>query len=91
MASEVREMKLEIWQEIVGDCIRFQATKDQVAIILRVYGQNVRIAFKHGSREGIILMKIGRKLVGRKLGILRTDNEMQPIVIRIISQGASTQ
>lgn len=84
-------MKLQTWQEITGVCVKFEAKQDQVALILRVHGQNVRISYKPNSKEGIILRKFGRKLVGRKLGILRTDNSAQPIVIRIMHREASTR
>jgi hypothetical protein len=60
-----------------------------VTVILRVCGQNVRIAYERNSKEGIILRRFGRKLVGRKLGILRTDNPVKPIVIRIMPKEAS--
>jgi len=89
MKTEIREMKLQIWQEIIGDCVKFEAKKDQVAIILRIYGQNVRITYERNSKEGIILKRFGRKLVGRKLGILRTDNPVKPIAVRIMLKEAS--
>ena len=88
--DDIKEIKLQIWQEIIGDCVKFEAKKDQVTVILRVCGQNVRIAYQRDSKEGIILRRFGRKLVGQKLGILRTDIPAKPIVVRIIPKKKST-
>jgi hypothetical protein len=50
MKTDVKEIKLQAWQEIIGHCVRFQAKKNQVAVILRVCGQNARIAYQRNSR-----------------------------------------
>jgi len=89
MTPEIREAELQVWQEIVGDCISFRAKRGKAAIILRVHGQDICISFKLDSKEGAILRRLGRKLVGQKLGILKTDSEIQPIVLRIISKEES--
>lgn len=82
MKSDVRDIKLQVWEEIIGACIKFEDKKDQVVVILRVCGQKVRIAYQRDSKEGIILRRFGRKLVGQKLGILRTDIPTKPIVVK---------
>ena len=90
MKTDVRDIKLQAWEEIIGGCVKFEAKKDQVVVILRVCGQNVRIAYPRDSKEGIILRRFGRKLVGQKLGILRTDIPAKPIVVRITPKKKST-
>jgi len=89
MPLRVKEMKLQIWQEIIGDCKSFRTERDKATVILRVHGQDISMSFKLDSREGAILRKIGKKLVGQKLGILRTDSEVQPILLRVISKEES--
>ena len=89
MTREIREAELQVWQEIIGDCISFRTKLGKVAIILRVHGQDICISFKLDSKEGAILRRFGKKLVGQKLGILRTDSEVQPIVLRIIPKEGS--
>jgi len=89
MTSENQETELNIWQKIVGDCISFRTKRGKATVILRVHGQDICISFKLKSKEGAILRKFGRKLVGQKLGILRTDSEVQPIVLRIIPKEES--
>jgi hypothetical protein len=84
MKSEIREAELQVWQEIVGYCISFRTERGKAAIILSVHGQDVCISFKLDSKEGTILRRFGRKLVGQKLGILKTDSEAEPIVVRLI-------
>jgi len=89
MTLDIQETKLNIWQEIVGDCISFRTKHRKTTVVLRVHGQDVCLSFKLDSKEGAILRKLGRKLVGQKLGILRTDSEVQPIVLRIIPKEES--
>jgi len=89
MTSEIREAELQVWQEIIGDCKSFRTERGKAAVILRVHGQDICISFKLDSKEGAILRRFGRKLVGQKLGILRTDSEIQPIALRIIPKEKS--
>lgn len=87
--TDIREMRLKIWEEIIGCCVRFEVKRDQVAVILRACGQNVQIAYERNSKEEIILRRFGRKPIGRKVGILRTDIPSKPIVVRIIPKKKS--
>jgi hypothetical protein len=73
-------------EEIIGNCVKFEDKRDQVVVILRAC-QNMRIAYERNSKEGIILRRLGRRLVGRKLGILRTDISAKPVVIRVTQRG----
>ena len=86
MKADAKEIKLQIWEEIIGNCVKFEIKRDQVVVILRVYYQNMRIAYQLDSKEGIILRKIGRKLVGQRIAILRTDIAAKPIVVRVASK-----
>ena len=88
--TDIREMRLKIWEEIIGCCVRFEVKRDQVAVILRAC-QNVQIAYERNSKEGIILRRFGRKLVGRKVGILRTDIPAKPIIVRVMLKKNSTR
>jgi len=72
MKTGAKEIKLQIWEEIIGNCIKFEDKKDQVVVIVRAC-QNMQIAYQRNSKEGIILRRFGRKLLGRKIRILRTD------------------
>jgi hypothetical protein len=89
MKTDIKEIKLQIWEEIIGNCVKFEDQKDQVVLVLRTC-QNMQIAYQRKSKEGIILRKFGKKLIGRKLGILRTDIPAKPIVVRIIPKKKST-
>ena len=89
MKTDIKEIKLQIWEEIIGNCVKFEDKKDQVVVMLRAC-QNMQIAYQRNSKEGIILRRFGRKLVGQKLRILRTDILAKPIVVRIIPKKKST-
>jgi len=90
MKADVKEIKLQVWEEVIGNCVKFKIEKDQVVVILRVCGQKVRMAYTRNSQEGIILRRFGRKLVGQKLAILRTDILAKPIIVRIMPKKDST-
>lgn len=83
-----REVKLRLWQEIVGDCIKLSFEGKNVAIHLFVHGEKLKIVYPCRSGEGFILRRLGGKLVGRKIGILRTDDPARPIVVRIVGKGS---
>lgn len=83
MKTDIKEVKLHIWEEVIGNCVKFEDKKDQVVVILRAC-QNMQMAYQRNSKEGIILRKFGRKLVGRKVRILRTDIPTKPVVVRIM-------
>jgi hypothetical protein len=83
MKTDIKEIKLQIWEEIIGNCVKLEDKKDRVVVTLRTC-QNMQMAYQRNSKEGIILRRYGRKLVGRRVGILRTDIPTKPIVIRIV-------
>jgi ABC-type enterochelin transport system substrate-binding protein len=66
MKTDVKEVKLQVWEEIIDNCVKFETKKDQVVVILKVCGQKVRMAYTRNSQEGIILRRFGRKPVGQK-------------------------
>jgi len=90
MKTNVKEIRLQVWEEVIGKCVKFETRKDQVVVIFRICGPKVRIAYPRNSDEGIILRRFGRKLVGQKIGILRTDIPAKPIIVRIMPKGDST-
>jgi len=90
MKTGAKEIKLQIWEEIIGNCIKFEDKKDQVVVIVRAC-QNLQIAYQRNSKEGIILRRFGRKLLGRKIRILRTDIPSKPIIVRVMLKKNSTR
>jgi len=90
MKTDIKEMELQVWEEIVGECVKFEVKGDQVVVTFRCC-QNMRIAYQRDSGEGIILREFGKKLVGRKLAILRTDIPSKPIIVRVMPKKNSTR
>jgi hypothetical protein len=87
MASRIKEVELKVWEEIVGDCIRFEVKKDQVAVVFRC-SPYYKVVFPCESKEGAILRELGIKLVGQKIGLIRTDIPAKPISVRTVTQEA---
>lgn len=85
MPSRIKEIELKVWEEIVGDCIRFEVKKDQVAVVFRCT-QYYKVVFPGESKEGAILRDLGTKLVGQKIGLIRTDIPAKPISVRTVTQ-----
>jgi len=81
MTSRIKETELQVWEEIIGDCIRFEVKENKVVVVFRCCNC-MRITFPLNSNEGIILRGLGRKLVGQKLEMLRTDIPSKAIVVR---------
>lgn len=78
----LKEVKLQVWEELVGECINFEMKKDHVIVMLRVCGCVMRITYLCSSAEGMALRKFGNKLMGQKIGILRTDIPEKSVVVR---------
>jgi len=89
MKTDVKEIRLQVWEEVIGKCVKFETKKDQIVAILRICGRRVRMAYPHDSQEGIILKRFGRKLVGQRIGILRTDIPAKPIIVRIMPKNST--
>ena len=85
---ETREIKLKIWEEIVGDCVELSVEDDYIAVYLTVNRHTSKVVFPYESEEGCILRKTRDKLVGKKIGILRTDDSARPIVVKIFDSGS---
>jgi hypothetical protein len=57
MKSDIKEIKLQIWKEVISNCVEFEDKKDQVVVILRTC-RNMQIAYRRNSKEGIILRNL---------------------------------
>jgi len=90
MKTDVKEIRLQVWEEVIGKCVKFETKKDLAVVILRICGRRVRMVYTRDSQEGIILKRFGRNLVGQKIGILRTDIPAKPIIVRIMPKKNST-
>ena len=84
MTSRITEVELKVWEEIVGDCINFEVKKDQVAVVFRC-SQYYKVVFPVESEEGAILRELGIKLVGQRIGLIRTDIPGKPISVRTVT------
>jgi len=84
MSNHVREVQLDVWEEIVGRCNKVSIDGKKVILFLTVRGQELRIAFNSESKEAIALRKIRNKIVGKRIGLLKTDDAVRPIAVRII-------
>jgi hypothetical protein len=76
---------LHVWEEIIGKCTGFSFEGDDLAISLSVNRQQLVINIPKYQNASVF--KSGLKLVGHKIGIMRSDNSTRQFVIRIIEKG----
>jgi len=84
VSSHAKELQLDAWEEIVGKCNSVSIEGTKIILFLTARGQELRIAFNSESKEAIALRKIRNKIVGKKIGLLKTDDAIRPIAVRII-------
>lgn len=79
---EVKLLHLVPWSEVIGTYHGFYV--DVGHIYVRV-GKRV-VAFPDGSREATLVRKtLNERMVGRKIGILRTEDlPDRPVLIRVV-------
>jgi len=71
------------WSEIVGT---IQAVfVDDLSVQVKV--DEHLLSFAYGSREFYIVLTKVKPLIGRKVGILKTDSADNPLCIRLITNG----
>jgi len=71
---------LPLWVEVVGTFEEIFA--DDLFVYVKISGR--LLSFANGSRESEIIMTKLKPLMGRKVGILKTDSADNPICIRLI-------
>jgi len=75
---KLKKLSLEPWEEAVGIFKGIKCTYYEVSLLL----DNCRIVFPAQSPEASILKTLGKKLVSKRIGVLRTDDPQKPLLIR---------
>jgi len=78
--TEAREEHLRLWDEVLGVYQGVEITEFQATLLFR----KLRISFPVHSPEAEILKKLGDSLLGKRIGILKTDLREKPLVIRVL-------
>jgi len=68
----------------VGVCTEIREEDSKIAIFLRSGKRKFKILLCRDFLEHLKLNELLKKIQGRKIGILRTDDPKNPYVIRII-------
>ena len=85
MKRNLAEKKnLRVWEEIVGVCSKIREEDSKIIIFLRTDKGMFKILLCRDFLEPLKLNELLKKIQGRKIGILRTDDPKKPYVIRII-------
>jgi len=75
---KLKKISLEPWEEAVGIFKDIQYGDYEVSLLLGDY----RIIFPAQSPEASILKKLGKRLISKRIGVLRTDDPQKPLVFR---------
>lgn len=78
-------MPLRQWDELVGECVGLSIEKENIIIQLLVHGQELGVIVPI-SQNAHISSAAAEKWVGNKIGILKTDDPVRAIVVRIIKR-----
>lgn len=89
MISRIDEVKLRLWEEIIGICTNISIEPKTITLHLLVQNRQSRVVFNLESKEGKLIRYIKKKAVGKRIGILRTDNPDKPIAVRIIDKNGA--
>jgi hypothetical protein len=75
---KLKRISLEPWEEAVGIFKGIEYGDYEVSLLLG----DCRIVFPADSPEASILKSLGRRLVSKRIGVLRTDDPQKPLLIR---------
>jgi|SRR5271157_2524873 len=76
---------LRHWEELVGECVGLSIEKENIIIQLLVHGQELDV-IQPISQNAHISSAAAKKWEGNKIGILKTDDPLRIIVVRIIKR-----
>jgi len=74
---------LSVWTEVIGPIHELSANDSYVCVKIG----NKLLCFPPKSQEAeILLRKLTKELRGRKVGLLRTDDRIKPLLVRLIDR-----
>lgn len=76
---------LQQWQEVVGECVGLFVEDENIIIQLHVNGQKLLLPVPM-CQNADISTAVAEKWVGNKIGILKTDDHLEAIAVRIIEK-----
>jgi hypothetical protein len=83
MGLQRQSVKLHEWTEIIG--VFNELCSDDSMIYIEI--GNKTLCLPKGSIESeAVSNKLHQSLIGHKIGLLRTDKPMKPVVVRLIGK-----
>ena len=83
MSPQLQATDLPLWTEIVGVFCR--VLSDDSYLYVKI--ENKLLCFaKESVESNIVQEKLRHDLIGRKIGLLRTDEPMKPLRVRVIDK-----
>jgi len=79
-SRKMKKIHLSPWTELCGKLLGISTNDYLVNVKI---GDRV-ISFQHGSHEAKLVKQNLVKLVGKKVGVLKTDLPEKPLVIRVL-------
>ena len=85
LLEEPITIQLQPWEEMICECIAFSIENGELTIDLIANDQQFRI-ISHVRFDAGVSAFNGSKWIGNKIGVLKTDNQNVPVVLRIIEE-----
>jgi len=83
----MKALTLRPLEEIIGVLQRLEKDDLEVAVVFSCSNDLVKVVFQAGSSEACALEKVlSKDLSGFKVGILRTDGQTKPLLIRTVEK-----
>jgi hypothetical protein len=80
--TQVQKVKLRPWQEIVGKCVEAYMAEDKFVILIETQPRKFKLSLPIFVEPQVFL--------GQTVGVIRTDDEKRPFIIRKISMAKTT-
>lgn len=80
MSSQLQLANLTLWTEVVG--VFYDFSSDESCIYVKI-GSKTLCLPKESIESEIAMDKLHQGLIGQKIGLLRTDKRMKPLVVRL--------
>jgi len=83
VSSKNQGVTISVWTEVIGTVHEFSANDSCVCVQIG----NKLLCFPLKSQEAeILLNKLGKELRGHKVGLLRTDDWIRPLLVRLMDK-----
>jgi hypothetical protein len=75
--NNIKKYEIKPWEEVLGTLVKFKDENGRLMLVLSSF-----IAIE--ITESVLNKELLREAIGRKIGILRTDDPLRPFCFRVL-------